>query len=143
MPLRRPPLRFGPHAGALQGEATADGVVWLTILSSAPGEQGCVTAAEADGLTASRGAKPTAVILDPDGTIGRAYAAKTTPHMYVIDPAGVLVYNGAIDDQPRNAGANPAAARNYVKEALAAVKSGTPVPVPVTQAYGCSVKYKG
>ncbi len=131
------------HVQALQAEATRDGVTWLTILSSAPGEQGYVTAAEADRLSASRGAMPTAVVLDPDGTIGRAYGAKTTPHMYVIDAAGILVYTGAIDDQPRNFGANPAEARNYVAEALAAVKSGTPVPVPVTQPYGCSVKYKG
>ena len=138
----------GRHYGsgqmqALQSAASADGVTWITIISSAPGEQGYVTAAEANQLTASRGAKPTDVILDPDGDIGRAYGAKTTPHMYVIDPAGVLVYAGAIDDQPRNAGADPATARNYVKEALAAVKEGKAPAVTATQPYGCSIKYKG
>ncbi len=131
------------HMQALQATATADGVTWLTIISSAPGEQGYVTASEADRLTAGRGAKPTEVILDPDGVIGRAYGAKTTPHMYVIDPAGVLVYDGAIDDQPRTAGADPAQARNYVKEALAAVKQGRTPDVAVTQPYGCAIKYKG
>jgi peroxiredoxin len=138
----------GRHYGsgqmqALQTAATADGVTWITIISSAPGEQGYVTAAEANQLTARRGAKPTGVILDPDGVIGRAYGAKTTPHMYVIDPTGVLVYDGAIDDQPRNAGADAAKARNYVKEALAAVKDSKAPAVTVTQPYGCSIKYKG
>jgi peroxiredoxin len=131
------------HMQALQTAATADGVTWITIISAAPGEQGYVTAAEANQLTASRGAKPTDVILDPEGVIGRAYGAKTTPHMYVIDPTGVLVYDGAIDDQPRSAGANPAQARNYVKEALAAVKEGKAPAVSATQPYGCSIKYKG
>jgi Peroxiredoxin len=138
----------GRHYGsgnmqALQKQATADGVVWLSIVSSAPGEQGSVTPAEANALTQSRNAAPTAVILDPSGTIGHAYDAKTTPHMFVIDPDGLLVYMGAIDDQPRNAGADPGRARNYVRDALAALKAGQPVTDAVTQPYGCSVKYKG
>jgi peroxiredoxin len=126
---------------ALQKEATAADVIWLTVISSAPGEQGHVSAAEADRLTGSRGAAPTAVIRDETGAIGRAYEAKTTPHMYIIDPAGILVYMGAIDDQPRNAGATPREANNYVRAALTAVKAGQPVAMAVTQPYGCSVKY--
>jgi AhpC/TSA family protein len=126
---------------ALQKQATESGVAWLTIVSSAPGEQGYVTGEEADALTRSRNASPTAVILDPSGAIGHAYGAKTTPHMFVVDPAGALVYMGAIDDQPRNFGADPARAENYVREALAAVGSGQRVANAVTQPYGCSVKY--
>lgn len=125
----------------LQAEARSQGVVWLTVISSAPGEQGFVSGAEANAETLSRGASPSAVILDPDGTIGHAYGAKTTPNMFVIDPSGTLVYMGAIDDQPRNAGADPAHAQNYVRAALQAVAEGTPVAQPVTQPYGCSVKY--
>jgi peroxiredoxin len=125
----------------LQKQAKKDGVVWLTIVSSAPGEQGYLTGKEADALTVSRSASPTAVVLDPSGEIGRAYGAKTTPHMFVIDPAGTLAYMGAIDDQPRNFGADPARANNYVRAALTAVKSGQPVANAVTQPYGCSVKY--
>lgn len=127
---------------SLQKQATADGVVWLTILSSAPGEQGYVTGPEADKLTAERGAEPRAVILDPSGDIGHAYAAKTTPHMYVVDAAGTLVYMGAIDDQPRITSTDPADAHNYVKEALTSLAADKPVATPVTQAYGCSIKYK-
>jgi peroxiredoxin len=126
---------------ALQRQAKKDGVVWLTVVSSAPGEQGYVTGKEADALTTARSASPTAVVLDPSGEIGHAYGAKTTPHMFVIDPAGMLVYMGAIDDQPRNFGADPARANNYVRTALAAVKSGQPVANAITQPYGCSVKY--
>jgi len=126
---------------ALQKDATGAGVVWLTVISSAPGEQGFVSGAEADALTRSRGASPSAVVLDPTGDIGRAYAAKTTPHMFVIDAAGTLVYMGAIDDQPRNAGADPAKADNHVRTALAAVKTGLPVSPAITQPYGCSIKY--
>lgn len=126
---------------ALQKQATQNGVVWLTIISSAPGGQGYVTGEEADALTRSRNASPTAVIRDPSGEIGHAYDAKTTPHMFVIDPAGILIYMGAIDDQPRNFGADPARANNYVRAALTAIQSGQPVTNPVTQPYGCSVKY--
>lgn len=126
---------------ALQKQAKEEGVVWLTIVSSAPGEQGYVTAKEADALIAFRSASPTAVVLDASGEIGHAYGAKTTPHMFVIDPAGTLVYMGAIDDQPRNFGADPARANNYVRAALDAVKMGQPVTIAVTQPYGCSVKY--
>jgi len=127
---------------ALQKEATSKGVVWLTVLSSAPGEQGNVTAAEANELTRSRGAAPTAVILDSSGVIGRAYGARTTPHMFVIDKTGTLVYMGGIDDRATTDVADIAPAKNYVRLALIAVMSGTAVADPITRPYGCSVKYK-
>ena len=126
----------------LQKEATGHGVVWLTVLSSAPGTQGNVTAAQANELTQQRGAAPTAVILDPDGTIGRAYGARTTPHMFVIDKTGMLVYMGAIDDRPTTDVADVPGARNYVRLALAAIADGKPVQDPITKPYGCSVKYR-
>jgi peroxiredoxin len=127
---------------ALQKEATQQGIVWLTVLSSAPGEQGNVSASEANALTRSRGAAPTAVILDPSGAIGRAYGARTTPHMFVIDKSGTLVYMGGIDDKPTTDVADIATAKNYVRLALTAVVAGTPVQDPVTRPYGCSVKYQ-
>lgn len=127
---------------ALQKDATGHGVAWLTILSSAPGTQGSVTAAQANELTVSRGASPTAVILDPAGAIGRAYGARTTPHMFVIDKTGTLVYMGGIDDRATTDVAEIAGARNYVRLALAALADGTPVQEPITRPYGCSVKYR-
>jgi peroxiredoxin len=126
---------------ALQKEAKAKDVVWLTVISSAPGEQGHVTAAQADELTRSRQAVPTAVLLDPRGTVGRLYDAKVTPHMYVIDTKGVLMYAGAIDDRPTTRRADVQTAQNYVRVALAAVMAGQPIKTPVTRAYGCTVKY--
>jgi peroxiredoxin len=134
------------HYGAgnmqkLQGAAAADGVVWLSIVSSAEGKQGFVTPEEANAIATEGGSKATAKLLDPTGMIGKAYGAKTTPHMYVIDGTGKLVYAGAIDS---NSSADPKTiegATNYVAEALAAVKAGTSVATPETEAYGCSVKY--
>ena len=127
---------------ALQREATADGVVWLTLISSAPGKQGHVSASEADKLTAERDAAPTAVLFDPDGAIGQAYAARTTPHMYVIDASGTLVYMGGIDDRPTSNHADVEGARNYVREALGALAAGESIAAQKTRAYGCSIKYK-
>ena len=126
---------------ALQKEATGQGVVWLTIISSAPGTQGFVSAAEADQLTASRRAAPTAVLLDPTGAVGKMYGATNTPHMYVIDKAGTLMYAGAIDDRPTTRRRDVQGAQNYVREALQAVAAGQPVKTPVTRAYGCTLKY--
>jgi peroxiredoxin len=126
---------------ALQKEATGQGVVWLTIISSAPGTQGHVSAGQADELTTTRKASPTAVLLDPTGVVGKAYGASNTPHMYVIDKAGALMYAGAIDDRPTTRKADVQGAQNYVREALAAVAAGQPVKTPVTRAYGCTVKY--
>lgn len=125
----------------LQQELTSKGAVWLSIISSAPGKQGHVNGLGANQLSASRGATPTAVLLDPTGMIGRAYEAQTTPHMYVIDKTGKLRYMGAIDDQPSTDTATIATARNYVREAFAAVSVGRQVQETATDAYGCSVKY--
>ena len=125
----------------LQKEWTAKGVVWLTVISSAPGKQGYVTASEADAYVKDKGAAPTAVLLDPPGTVGMAYDAKTTPHMYVIDPSGRLVYNGAIDDKPTTDLGDVPGARNYVSQALTEAMAGKPVSIPTTKPYGCSVKY--
>jgi len=134
------------HYGAgnmqsLQREATADGYLWLSVISSAPGKQGHVSAEKADALTASRDAVPTAVLLDETGEIGRAYGAQTTPHMFVIDDAGTLVYMGGIDNRPTSDPADIEGADNYVRMALADLAAGEPVQRPVTRPYGCSVKY--
>jgi AhpC/TSA family len=126
---------------ALQRQWTAKGVIWLSVISSAPGEQGYVTPAEEKQYLARMHAAPTAVLLDPAGTIGRLYGAKTTPHMFVIDPAGKLIYQGAIDDKPTTDQADLKGARNYVTEALTDAIEGKPIPITVTRPYGCSVKY--
>jgi peroxiredoxin len=139
-----PYVRKHYESGNMQGlqrEATGQGVVWLTVISSSPGTQGFVTAPQADELTTSRKAAPTAVLLDPTGVAGKAYGATNTPHMYVVDKAGLLVYAGAIDDRPTSRRADVQGANNYVRAALAAVAAGQPVKTPVTRAYGCTVKY--
>ncbi|MDZ4374610.1 MAG: thioredoxin family protein [Phenylobacterium sp.] len=125
----------------LQGQAAKDGVVWLTIISSAPGTQGYLTGAQANAWKARQKAAPAQVLLDPTGVVGRAYDAKTTPHMYVIDKTGKLVYMGGIDDKASSAPASLNGAKNYVVAALADVKAGRAVAQPATRPYGCSVKY--
>ncbi len=125
----------------LQADATAQGVVWLSVISSAPGEQGYVTGPEENAIIDKRGAHPTATLLDPQGKIGMEYGAKTTPHMYIIDAKQVLVYEGAIDDKPTANWNSVPIAKNYVRQALAEMKAGKPVSVPETTSYGCSVKY--
>jgi hypothetical protein len=125
----------------LQSYAGADDVVWLSIISSAPGKQGHVTGDEANALTAMRDAMPTYVLLDETGVVGRLYGAKTTPHMYIIRPDGKLAYEGAIDSRPSASVADIADATNYVRAALDSVASGEAVTVPSTKPYGCSVKY--
>ena len=125
----------------LQKEATGQGVTWLTIISSSPGTQGHVSPAQADELTTTRKASPTAVLLDPTGVVGKMYGATNTPHMYVIDKAGTLVYAGAIDDKPTTRKSDVPGAQNYVKAALQSVAAGQPVATPTTRAYGCTVKY--
>ncbi|HET9854967.1 MAG TPA: thioredoxin family protein [Methylomirabilota bacterium] len=125
----------------LQRDATGQGVVWLTVISSVEGTQGHVTPSQADELTTSRKAAPTAVLLDTKGATGKAYGATNTPHMYVVDKAGILVYAGAIDDRPTSRRADVQGANNYVRAALDAVAAGQPVKTPVTRAYGCTVKY--
>src|SRR5499427_7647665 len=126
---------------ALQRETTGQGVIWLTIISSAKGEQGNVTPSQADKLTTSRKAAPTAVLLDEKGVVGQMYGATNTPHMYIVDKGGVLVYAGAIDDRPTTRRADVQGANNYVRAALEQVTAGQPVKTPVTRAYGCTVKY--
>jgi peroxiredoxin len=126
----------------LQKETAAKGVAWLSICSSAPGREGSMTPGEWKKTTAEQGAAPTAVLLDPDGGVGRLYGAKTTPHMFIVDPAGVLIYKGAIDDKPTTDVEDVKGATNYVRQALAEAMAGKPVSAPETRAYGCSVKYK-
>ncbi|MBF7073566.1 redoxin domain-containing protein [Glaciecola sp. MH2013] len=126
----------------LQEKYTEDDVVWLSIISSAPGKQGYVEASEANELTKSRNAKPSHVLFDPDGTVGKMYAAKTTPHMYIIDPEGDLRYAGAIDSIKS---ANPAdipKATNYVVAGMDALQAGGSPEKKLTPPYGCSIKYK-
>jgi len=125
----------------LQKEATGQGVIWLSVISSAPGTQGYVSPSEANELTSTRQAAPTAVVLDPKGTIGKMYGATNTPHMYIVDKGGVLVYAGAIDDKPTTRRSDVQGAQNYVRAALQAVSAGQAVKTPVTRAYGCTVKY--
>lgn len=124
-----------------QQDATGQGAVWLSIISSAPGKQGHVTAAQADALTAQRNAAPSAVILDESGDIGRLYGAKTTPHMYIIDAEGKLVYMGGIDSIASSNPEDIEKAVQYVPEALARMSAGQAIASSVTRPYGCSVKY--
>jgi peroxiredoxin len=125
----------------LQKEWTLKGVVWLTVISSAPDSQGYVSAAQENDYLEKMHAVPTAAILDPKGEIGHLYEAKTTPHMFIINPQGVLIYNGAIDDKPTSDQSDIAGARNYVSAALQEAMAGQPVAVASTRPYGCSVKY--
>lgn len=116
-------------------------VVWLSVVSSAPGKQGFTTAEEADELTREKGAAPTAVIRDTAGTLGRLYGARNTPQYAIIDPEGVLRYAGAIDDRQSSSAKDIAKATNYVRAALDAGLAGNPIAVAQTQPYGCDVKY--
>lgn len=125
----------------LQETYTAKGVVWLSVCSSAAGKQGNFTRAQWQERMEKSGVKATAVLLDEGGKVGQAYGAKNTPHMFVIDKAGKLVYQGAIDDKRSTNPADIEGARNYVKEALKALHEGNPVEVAETKPYGCSVKY--
>lgn len=126
---------------SLQGEFTNKGVVWLSVISSAPGKQGYATPENANTLKEAKGSKATAVLLDTTGEVGQLYAAKTTPHMYVIDPEGVLIYQGAIDSTPSADPADIASSVNYVSQALSQSMNGEAISMPKTKAYGCSVKY--
>ena len=126
---------------ALQKEWTGKGVVWLTVLSSAPGEQGYQTADQENAYLLKVNAAPTAALLDPGGKLGRMYDAKTTPDMYVIDPKGKLIYSGAIDNRATTDLDDVKGADNYVSDALTAAMAGRPVQTPATRPYGCSVKY--
>ena len=124
-----------------QREAAAKGVVWLTSASSATGQEGYVTAAQANEMTRGRDAAPAAVLLDPQSKIARAYGATVTPHMYIIDANGTLVYKGGIDSIPSADIADIAKAKQYVRVGLDEVLAGKPVSDSSTQPYGCTLKY--
>ncbi|MDR1461557.1 MAG: redoxin domain-containing protein [Azoarcus sp.] len=126
---------------SLQKDAAQQGIVWLQVISSAPGKQGYVDGATAQKLNASRGAAPAGIVLDPDGKIGRLYEARTTPHLYIVDPAGVLIYKGGIDSIRSADQADIAKADNYIRLALADLAAARPIAHNNTQPYGCTVKY--
>ena len=138
----------GKHYGtgnmqALQRETTGKGMIWLSVISSAPGTQGYVQGPEANKPTTERHAAPTAVLLDPAGKVGRSYDARTTPHMYIIDAKGTLVYMGGIDDKPTTDWDDVKTAKNYVRAALDDMAKSQPIADAVTRPYGCTVKYDG
>ncbi|MEY2500070.1 MAG: hypothetical protein QOI07_404 [Verrucomicrobiota bacterium] len=126
----------------LQAEFTGKGVVWLSIDSSAPGLEGYLTAEQANAKITEWKTKQTALVLDPDGKAGRSYGAKNTPHMFVINPDGKIVYEGAIDSKATPNPSDIASSTNYVKVALEESLSGKTVSNANTKPYGCSVKYK-
>ena len=125
----------------LQADATAKGVTWLSICSSAPGKPGHADAAGALKKCTETQSAATAYLLDETGEVGKTYGAKVTPDMYVIDAKGVLVYHGAIDDKKSTNPGDIAGAKNYVAAALDEVLAGKPVSTAKTDPYGCSVKY--
>lgn len=126
---------------AHQAEAAEQGVTWLSIISSAPGKQGHVDGAEALKIAAENEASPGHILLDANGKVGRQYGAKTTPHMYVVDPQGMLIYMGGIDSVPSADQADIAEATPYVRVALQQALAGEAISQPSTRPYGCSVKY--
>lgn len=125
----------------LQKDAAGKSVVWLTIISSASGKEGHLAAADAQKVMIEKGMASTALLLDDKGVVGKLYSAKTTPHMFVIDKAGKLAYQGAMDDRPSATMKSLEGATNYVTAALASVEKGEPVKTASTTPYGCSVKY--
>lgn len=125
----------------LQAEAQKKGAVWLSINSGAPGKQGVYPADKHQEILKEKKSDPTAYLLDGDGKVGKLYEAKTTPHMFVIDPKGTLVYAGAIDSVRSPNPADIDKATNYVRVALEESMAGKPVSTPTSQPYGCSVKY--
>lgn len=124
-----------------QRAATTGGVVWLSICSSARGEQGNASPAEWNKMIAEKKVAASATLLDESGRVGHAYGARTTPHMFVINPAGTLVYAGGIDSIPTTNKADIAKAENYVLSALADIKAGRPVATATSKPYGCGIKY--
>ena len=128
---------------AQQREAAAEGVVWLTVASSAPGKQGYVTAAQANEIVATRHAAPAAVLLDPESRIALDYGATVTPHMYIVDASGVLVYKGGIDSIATADRDDIPRAKQYVRAALTELLAGKPITDASTRPYGCNLKYPG
>ncbi len=131
----------GGNMQAIQRDAAQDGVIWLQVISSAPGLEGHVDGKQAEALNAQRSAAPGGILLDPDGKIGRQFAARHTPTMAIIDGVGQLAYYGAIDDNSNWHPDTIKGARNHVRMALADIKAGQAVSVAKTRAYGCSIKY--
>lgn len=131
----------GNNMQQLQEKYTDQGVVWLSVVSSAPGTQGYMEAEEALQSIEEQGASPTAILLDPEGEMGRAYDARVTPHMFIIDPEGVLRYNGAIDDKPTARASSLETAHNYIDAAMTSLRNGEEVEVKSNTPYGCTVKY--
>ncbi len=123
--------------------AKEEEIIWLSIISSAPGTQGYVSSDDANALTITRKASPSHVLFDPTGKVGRIYDAKTTPHMYIINEEGLMKYQGAIDDAGGRGfmSRDLLKAKNYVKESLQQMGTGEEISSPVTKPYGCSVKY--
>jgi peroxiredoxin len=132
----------GGHMQNLQKEFTDKGVAWLTIDSNAPGTEGSLSPEQAEKVTNAWKMHETALLLDPDGKVGRAYGAKNTPNMVVINPEGKIIYQGAIDSKATPNPADIPSSTNYVKVALEESLAGKPVSNPKTKPYGCSVKYK-
>ena len=126
---------------SLQKDAADKGIVWLQVVSSAPGKQGHVDGATAQKLNGSRKAAPAGTVLDADGTIGKLYGAQTTPHIFIVKADGTLAYKGGIDSIPSADKADLPKAENYVASALKAIAAGTAVQNASTKPYGCSVKY--
>jgi peroxiredoxin len=125
----------------LQKEWTEKGVAWFTVISSAPGAQGYVTADQENIYKQRMKATPTAALLDPSGEVGHLYDAKTTPQMVVINPQGTIIYDGAIDDHPTSDSGDIPQSKNYLELALSEATAGKPVGIPASRPYGCSVKY--
>ena len=126
---------------ALQQTMTADGVIWLQVLSSSPGKQGYLSASEGEALRESHEMRSSAMLLDASGEVARAYGARVTPHMYLINPEGVIVYQGAIDSIKSTRPSDIAQAENYLKAAYGSSKAGKPIENATTVPYGCGIKY--
>lgn len=126
---------------SLQQKYANDGVVWLTIISSAEGKQGYVSAEQANELTSERNASPTHILLDKDGKVGKLFGAETTPHIFIVDSDSKLIYKGAIDDIRSTDVADIEKAVNYVDQVMSELDAGQPISVQETKAYGCSIKY--
>ena len=133
---------YGGNMQALQKDFTAKGVVWLSVNSTAQDSRDYLAPANLMAWKAERKVSATAVLIDDSGTIGQLYGAKTTPHMYIINPQGVLVYAGAIDSVPSARVDDIKTATNFVRQGLTEALAGKPISTSTTQAYGCSVKYK-
>ena len=131
----------GGNMPATQKSARAKEVVWLAVSSTAKEAGDYMTPAELAAWLKGKGANPSATLMDDDGKVGRSYGARTTPHMYVIDPQGKLIYAGAIDSKPSTNPADIKTATNYVNQALGEALAGKTVSKAATQAYGCSIKY--